>query len=62
MVDEDLGSLAGKITVIARDVVNDNNPLRHDPDKLAELLLEIARRPRTASQRPINELELAAAG
>ncbi len=31
------------IRVIARDVVSDRNPLRHDPDKLAAALLEIAR-------------------
>ena len=29
--------------VVARDVVNDHNPLRHDPEKLAVALLDIAR-------------------
>ena len=33
----------GGARVIARDVVNDRNPLRHDPEKLAEVLLELAR-------------------
>ena len=31
-----------RIKVVARDVVNDQNPLRHDPDKLASVLLELA--------------------
>ena len=31
------------VRVIARDVVNDHNPLRHDPDKLAAVLHELAR-------------------
>ncbi len=34
---------AGNVQVIARDVVNDVNPLRHDPSKLAEVLIELAR-------------------
>jgi uncharacterized cofD-like protein len=29
--------------IIARDVVNDRNPLRHDPDKLSNTLMEIIR-------------------
>lgn len=37
------------VTLIARDVVSDRNPLRHDPAKLAEALLAIAREARTAS-------------
>lgn len=32
------------VEIIARDVVNDSNPLRHDPAKLSNVLLEIARR------------------
>ena len=32
-----------QVEIIARDVVNDANPLRHDPDKLAGILMEIAR-------------------
>ena len=31
------------VPIVARDVVNDTNPLRHDPDKLATALLQIAR-------------------
>ena len=31
------------VPIVARDVVNDSNPLRHDPDKLATALLQIAR-------------------
>jgi uncharacterized cofD-like protein len=31
------------ISVVTRDVVNDDNPLRHDPGKLAAALLDIAR-------------------
>ncbi len=46
VVDDDLGPLEGEITIISRDVVNDRNPLRHDPEKLAAVLLEIARRPK----------------
>jgi len=33
----------GDVRIVARDVVNDRNPLRHDPEKLATVLLEIAR-------------------
>ena len=32
------------VEIIARDVVNDQNPLRHDPEKLSRVLIEIARR------------------
>jgi uncharacterized cofD-like protein len=32
------------VEIVARDVVNDQNPLRHDPLKLASELIEIARR------------------
>ena len=38
------------IRVVARDVINDRRPLRHDPDKLATALLEAAR------AEPANEL------
>ena len=30
------------VEIVARDVVNDRNPLRHDPEKLSRVLLEIA--------------------
>ena len=39
---EGLDRISPSIRVIARDVVNDANPLRHDPDKLARALLDIA--------------------
>jgi uncharacterized cofD-like protein len=32
------------VEIVARDMVNDTNPLRHDPEKLSQVLLEIARR------------------
>lgn len=38
-----LDGLGGSFRVVARDVVSDRNPLRHDPDKLTAVLLEIAR-------------------
>jgi len=38
---ETLEGLPPRITVIARDVVSDQNPLRHDPQKLASALLEL---------------------
>jgi uncharacterized cofD-like protein len=34
---------AGNISVDQRDVVNADSPLRHDPDKLAEALIDIGR-------------------
>ena len=37
-----LGDLDARIRVIARDVVSDQNPLRHDPAKLAAALLILA--------------------
>jgi uncharacterized cofD-like protein len=39
---DSLDHLDPRIKVVARDVVNDQNPLRHDPDKLAVVLLELA--------------------
>lgn len=58
---EGLGELEKEINIVARDVVNDNNALRHDPDKLAAVLLEIARRPRSDVRSPVDELELVGA-
>ncbi|HEY8448251.1 MAG TPA: gluconeogenesis factor YvcK family protein [Thermomicrobiales bacterium] len=46
VVDDDLEGIENEVTIVARDVVNDRNPLRHDPEKLAAVLLEIARRPK----------------
>jgi uncharacterized cofD-like protein len=37
-------SIDDTVEIIARDMVNDDNPLRHDPAKLSEVLIEIARR------------------
>lgn len=42
----------GQTRIIARDVVNDRNPLRHDPDKLPAALMEIIRMTRSAP-RPV---------
>ena len=39
---DSLEHLDARIKVVARDVVNDQNPLRHDPEKLAAVLLELA--------------------
>ena len=58
---EDFSDLENELTVVARDVVNDNNPLRHDPDKLAAALMEIARRPRAEAKPAAPQLELVAA-
>ncbi len=58
VIDEDLGSLEKEIMIVSRDVVNDSNALRHDPDKLAAALLEIARRPRMEARAPQTEFEL----
>lgn len=45
VTNESLGRIEKRVTVLARDVVNDDNALRHDPDKLAAALIEIARSP-----------------
>jgi uncharacterized cofD-like protein len=42
VLPESLGRVDARIAVVARDVVSDQNPLRHDPAKLAAALLEIA--------------------
>lgn len=31
------------VNIIARDVISDRNPLRHDPEKLADVLIELGR-------------------
>ncbi|HYH12703.1 MAG TPA: gluconeogenesis factor YvcK family protein, partial [Thermomicrobiales bacterium] len=36
------------VEIVARDMVNDDNPLRHDPEKLSRVLIEIARRAQAA--------------
>lgn len=45
VTSESLGRVDKRVQVVSRDVVNDGNPLRHDPDKLASALIEIARAP-----------------
>lgn len=47
VTNENLDSLESKIEVVARDLVSDSNPLRHDPEKLTQALLDIARRERS---------------
>jgi uncharacterized cofD-like protein len=41
VLPDSLDRLAPHIRVISRDVVSDQNPLRHDPEKLARALLEL---------------------
>ena len=41
VLPESLDRLDSHIRVIARDMVNEQNPLRHDPEKLASALLEL---------------------
>ncbi|MBA2469470.1 MAG: YvcK family protein [Chloroflexia bacterium] len=41
------------VDIIARDVVNDQNPLRHDPVKLAAVLLDLARERPSLAQLPV---------
>jgi uncharacterized cofD-like protein len=64
VLNEGLGRLEREITIIARDVVNDQNPLRHDPEKLAAVLSDLARRPKVNGivDRPVGELVGAGAG
>ena len=44
VTDENLDDLATSIDIVARDLVSDHNPLRHDPEKLTAALFDIARR------------------
>ncbi len=48
VTNENLGELESRIEVVARDLVSDTNPLRHDPEKLTAALLDIARRERAS--------------
>jgi uncharacterized cofD-like protein len=41
------------VTIVARDVVNDLNPLRHDPVKLAAVLLDLARTNHALTRLPV---------
>ncbi|HKG25996.1 MAG TPA: gluconeogenesis factor YvcK family protein [Thermomicrobiales bacterium] len=58
VLNDGLGKLEREITIVARDVVNDQNPLRHDPAKLAAVLVELARRPKShvEVERPMGVL------
>jgi uncharacterized cofD-like protein len=47
VTDENLEDLAPTVEVVSRDLVSDQNPLRHDPEKLTAALLDIARRARS---------------
>ena len=47
VTDENLDDLESSIDIVARDLVSDQNPLRHDPEKLTAALLDIARRDRS---------------
>jgi uncharacterized cofD-like protein len=49
-------TLDGSVKIVARDVVNDRNPLRHDPQKLSRVLLDIGRE-NLARQLPLPTAE-----
>lgn len=53
VVDNDLSEFSDRVVVVSGDVVNDANPLRHDPQKLTAVLVDLARRPRARSLRPV---------
>jgi uncharacterized cofD-like protein len=40
------------VELVTRELVDPTNPLRHDPDRLAEALIEQARRPRMSAKSP----------
>jgi 2-phospho-L-lactate transferase/gluconeogenesis factor (CofD/UPF0052 family) len=42
VLPDSLERLDSRIRVLARDVISSQNPLRHDPEKLAAVLLELA--------------------
>ncbi len=48
VIDEGLDGLQNAVAILARDVVSDANPLRHDPAKLANALYELAINPEPA--------------
>ncbi|MBA3414635.1 MAG: YvcK family protein [Chloroflexia bacterium] len=45
VLPEGFRHLDGGFRIVTRDLLSHRNPLRHDPDKLAGVLLELARRP-----------------
>jgi len=47
VTDEGLEDIGGSVEIVARDLVSDSNPLRHDPEKLTAALIDIARRARS---------------
>ena len=47
---EGVAELEGLAHVVLRDVVNPNFPLRHDPEKLAAALLDLAREERAIAR------------
>ena len=47
------GRTSNGVEIVARDVVNDQNPLRHDPAKLASVLLDLARDRRSLARLPV---------
>ena len=51
-------NMANGVKIIAEDVVNDKNPLRHDPVKLADVLLEVAK-DHKATSFPLDSYESA---
>ena len=57
---EGLERLGRGIRVVTGDVVSDHNPLRHDPEKLAAALLEIARGAWPADRAPFDSAAPAA--
>jgi hypothetical protein len=59
---ESFVDVENEVTIVERDVVNDNNALRHDSDKLTAALLEIARHPRSETRVAVIERELVPAG
>ncbi len=52
VVHDGAATIDDSVEIIARDVVNDGNPLRHDPVKLSNVLLDIARRARANQTHP----------
>jgi uncharacterized cofD-like protein len=55
-------TIDNSVEIVARDMVNDKNPLRHDPEKLSHVLLEIARRAQTERMEARREPVAAMAG
>lgn len=55
-----LDEFEGRLVVEPRDVVNPDFPLRHDPQKLAAVLVELARRTSSAPQVPRQYQEMPA--